>query len=542
MSRFLVRAVAVAAVTTSVGLVAASTGSAFNYVSDSNGTFWGFQDVAQPRVDTGSIRATQVGAGQNPAYSTTINGFGGIKVWVSTTPAPRLDGELMRGFGLKYDGDAHFATTQAVDLGGVDIARDVPSRRRSRSARPTGRAGSTGSTNTTSAPITVKVAFGGQSGYGASGSNSSALVDTSDGDTQITADDSWAEVATPLSGSTLVGGPQATVIGTPSTAGSPFAGAMTFTGNWLYDTFNNPFSAAGHDGNFQAYVNTLTLAPGQTKSLAALRRARLARDVDDLRRRAHEGRDGRGRAGGRAGPERPLDGAGLLGRELQRRDARIPGFSAASCASAPPIPAIAVPPAQPHVTTSPYDVVDKTIDQMQADMESGKTTSQQITRAYLDRIAAYDQGQFGFNSYDYVATDAMAQAKAADDARAAGRTRPRHPDRDQEPLRHQGHGDDERQPHVRRLPPDEGRLPGRQAARGRRRDHRQGEPRGVRDQRQLLQQPVGPGLERVPAVEVGDRLQSGGSATAIAASFAAGGARLADGRLAVRPGVRGPSS
>ena len=95
MSRFLVQAVALA---TGMALVAAGQSSAFNYVSDSNGTFWGFQDVAPPRVDTGSIRATQVGAGQNPAYSTTINGYGGIKVAVSTNP--RFNGELMRGFGL----------------------------------------------------------------------------------------------------------------------------------------------------------------------------------------------------------------------------------------------------------------------------------------------------------------------------------------------------------------------------------------------------------------------------------------------------------
>src|SRR4029453_12803104 len=92
MSRFIVQAVALA---TGMVLVAAGQSSAFNYVSDANGTFWGFQDVAPPRVDTGSIRATQIGAGQSPAYSTTINGYGGIKVWVST--APRFNGELMRG-------------------------------------------------------------------------------------------------------------------------------------------------------------------------------------------------------------------------------------------------------------------------------------------------------------------------------------------------------------------------------------------------------------------------------------------------------------
>ena len=55
------------------------------------------------------------------------------------------------------------------------------------------------------------------------------------------------------------------------------------------------------------------------------------------------------------------------------------------------------------VTTSRYDVVEKTIGQLRADMESGLTTSQEITRAYLDRIAVYDQGQFGFNAYEFVA-------------------------------------------------------------------------------------------------------------------------------------------
>ena len=50
-----------------------------------------------------------------------------------------------------------------------------------------------------------------------------------------------------------------------------------------------------------------------------------------------------------------------------------------------------------------YDVVGKTIAQLRADMESGVTTSEEITQAYLDRIAAYDVGQFGFHSYEIVA-------------------------------------------------------------------------------------------------------------------------------------------
>src|SRR6187397_880065 len=82
--------------------------SAFNYVADANGTYWGVQDAAPPRVDTGSIRATQTGTGQNGAFSTTLNGFGGIMVFVQTGTPLRFNGELMRGFGLQFDGVDRF--------------------------------------------------------------------------------------------------------------------------------------------------------------------------------------------------------------------------------------------------------------------------------------------------------------------------------------------------------------------------------------------------------------------------------------------------
>ena len=79
---------------------------------------------------------------------------------------------------------------------------------------------------------------------------------------------------------------------------------MTFTGNWLHDTFNNPLGYGGHEGNFQAYVNTLTLAAGRDEVAAALRRARPARDDGHLRRRAAEGGGDGGDARGDAGPRR----------------------------------------------------------------------------------------------------------------------------------------------------------------------------------------------------------------------------------------------
>src|SRR5262245_33276825 len=116
-------------------VVAATSGRslvAFSYVTDANGTWWGIQDSAPPTVDTGSIRATQTGPGDclfnscvTPPYSTTINGFAGIKVLVQRRPAPRLNGEIMRGYGLVFDGINHFRPTQSIDLRGIVISRSV---------------------------------------------------------------------------------------------------------------------------------------------------------------------------------------------------------------------------------------------------------------------------------------------------------------------------------------------------------------------------------------------------------------------------------
>ena len=159
------------------GLALPRPAASFNYVADANGTFWGIQDVDPPRVDTGSVRATQVGAGQSPAFSTSINGFGGIKVLVEKDPAPRFNGEMMRGFGLVFDGVDRFTTTQSVDLGGVVISRAVYVNRSANWTRWLDTF-----TNATDAPLTIEVAFGGQSGIGNSGGNSSTLVNTSSGD------------------------------------------------------------------------------------------------------------------------------------------------------------------------------------------------------------------------------------------------------------------------------------------------------------------------------------------------------------------------
>ena len=402
---------------TLLGLLVARSAAAFNYVADASGTYWGIQDDAPPRVDTGSIRATQIGPGQSGAYSTSINGFGGIRVAVQTTAAGRFNGEVIRGFGLRFDGVDRFSTTQSVHMGGVRISRSIYINRSANWGRWLDTF-----TNTTKGRITIKVAFGGQSGIGSSGANSSAIVKTSSGDTLVTPADSWVEVATPTEGTTMVGGPQATVLGTPATEAKPFGGAMTFAGNWLYDPFNNPLSYDGHDRNFQAYVNTLTLPPGESKSVLhfVILGSRVTAATSDAVRAMVETTAKRLVEAPEVNDLTVAEICSIVNFDIVSMSIR--GFNYESCSNTKVLVVTQPPPPKNKKpeTTSRYDVVDKTISQLRHDMESGLTTSQEITQAYLDRIEFYDKGQFGFHAYEVVAADAMAQAKAADKARKAG--------------------------------------------------------------------------------------------------------------------------
>ena len=167
----LARAVTFLALLSALALHFEITPRAFNYVIDVNGTYWGIQDDDSPRVDTGSIRATQVDpSGSTSMYSTGINGFGGIRVRVQTTPQPYLNGELMRGFGLRFDAVNRFHSTQSVDMGGVTISRAVYVNTTANWGRWLDTF-----TNTGKSPITIQVAFGGQSGQGTTGPNATEM-------------------------------------------------------------------------------------------------------------------------------------------------------------------------------------------------------------------------------------------------------------------------------------------------------------------------------------------------------------------------------
>jgi amidase len=418
--RALKRAASFLVVATLIGAALERTLYAFNYVIDANGTYWGIQDDASPRVDTGSVWGTQEAPGRRDSpFSTALQGFGGIRALVETTPAPHLNGEVMRGFGLVFDGVNRFTTTQSVNLGGVLISRALWVNTSANWARWLDTF-----TNATNQPLTVRVAFGGQSGTGTGTSNNltSEIASTSSGDALITSADAWAMYASPLQNG-FFAGPQAAVIGTPA----PFTGAMTFAGNWLYnDAFNSPLLYTGHERNFQAYVNTLTIAPGTSQSvlhfLVAGRRVATA-DAAAAERASVEATAAQLAMTPDVSDLSEAEICSIANFDIAAMS--IPGFDhEASCAVASVVPQPPAPEPPNRHTSARYDVFEKTIQELRADLEAGITTSREITKAYLDRIAAYDVGPFGFHAFHVIAEDAMAQANRADVARKKGENGP----------------------------------------------------------------------------------------------------------------------
>src|SRR5215467_6906664 len=72
-------------------------------------------------------------------------------------------------------------------------------------------------------------------------------------------------------------------------------------------------------------------------------------------------------------------------------------------------------------TSAPSNFNEFTIAQLQSLMSSGQLTSVALTNFYVKRITALDQEGPGVNAVIELNPDALAMAKAADDARAGGK-------------------------------------------------------------------------------------------------------------------------
>jgi len=68
---------------------------------------------------------------------------------------------------------------------------------------------------------------------------------------------------------------------------------------------------------------------------------------------------------------------------------------------------------------SDYDVTEKSVATLQADMSAGRVSAEQIVQAYLDRIAQIDSAGPSLHAVIAVNPDALAQARELDAERKA---------------------------------------------------------------------------------------------------------------------------
>ncbi|HTW16711.1 MAG TPA: amidase family protein [Nocardioides sp.] len=379
----LVAVPAVVAVGLSV-LAVTPPSQALTDVTTENGATVNINDARRPGLDTGSIRNVS---------GSKMEGFGNIFVHVDAPAGeePRMNDQMMRGFGLTAAARGSYRSTRSVRLGDVLMTRKV------QVATGTSTTGFFDTfTNTSTDPVTLEVSFGGSLGSGltATSPNKATISASGSGDAAVDPADTWVTATTP--GNTR---PTGIVVG----------GGVGALGDQQSNPFTTAYVPTGSRANDLGFVRELTVEPGATESLMQYVVVGALGDTTQI-------------ATDTAALAAAPDFSNLTIDEICTLQNWDLASYAAACAGAEPL---AIPAAEPdveHTTEVAYDVTGKTIADLQADMVAGKVTSVQITKAYLDRIEAYDGGALGFHSFITVAKDAVAQALAADQARKAGRT------------------------------------------------------------------------------------------------------------------------
>ncbi|RZS80039.1 amidase [Motilibacter rhizosphaerae] len=397
-------------------------------VKDDDGVItWDVNDASRGDVDDGSI-ATGGAPFQNGNGTNPFDGFGALRTTVSgrgVTAAASGSGHILRGFGLTYDGVDGWVTTAPVTLGGVRFSRSIlvdPTHHWTRYVDTV--------TNIASRPRKVRVSFGGGVGYSTAGFPVSLMSQggahpadwtyvaaTSSGDAHLATDDSWAVISDSVDGTAAKPakhGPRGVLTGRAD-AYSDFRFASR--------VFSSSYAQGPRQGeaDYLGVDNTLSLSAGRTASVVHFVTAAAPEKTATAGQQAAVVQ-GVLQSLTAALPLSDLTPAALC--TVANLDVTsVAGYDAATCAKQVPLGPTAQPPVVPPTTTSRYPVAEKTVAQMLADMAAGRTTSVAITQAYIDRIAAYDRGQSGLNSYLYLdVAHALAEARAADAARAKGAT------------------------------------------------------------------------------------------------------------------------
>ena len=389
-------------------VIAIANLDAVTRVPSADGQFWDIQDTSPWAQDSGGIAT---GGRANP-----FNGFGYLKLQVRRADNTLLArNQYLKGFGLHHDGAGRFDSITPLLAEGILVSRDVTTIKETQYLRYFD-----AFTNTSNEERIVQIAWGGATGAYEDG-GLVAVAATAGGDRRIDLSDTFVTVmqnarraANPAMGPSGHG-PSAHVLG----RGRP--GVLTSIGDMYADPFTNAWP--GFDPAHIGYVFTLRLRPGETRALMTFVVKGLSEVYDP-----------------RGGYPIPFKDALVAGEAVYAgADARIPAAGseithvsevAAQLVKAPDVRGLSPRQLEQIAnwnlatrSVKPFSVFEKSIPELQEAMTSGALTSEDIIREYLARLSIYDRSGPAFRSVLAINPRAIADARARDAERAAGRIR-----------------------------------------------------------------------------------------------------------------------
>ncbi len=396
---------AAAAAMTMAGGAAAATP-----LPSADGQFWDIQDTSPWAQDSGGIAT---GGRANP-----FNGFGYLKLQVGRPGAPPTVRNLyLKGFGLAHDGAERLDAITPVLHDQVVVSRAIFAPKEASYLRYLDTFH-----NSSLEPRTVRVAWGGATGAFDDGGRVTVAT-TSSGDRRIDPGDSFVtvmqnarRVADPMQGPSGHG-PSAHVLGSRS-------GVLTSVG----DMFGDPFADAypGYDPAHIGYVFTLPLAPGQTAALVTFVVKGLSEVYDPRGGYPVIGTDAllstwSDPVYAAADRRVPAPGSEIARvTSLARQLVNEPDLRGLTPRQRAQIVNWTLPTAPPP---APFTVFEKTVSELQDAMSRSVVTSEDIVREYLMRLTLYDRNGPTFRAVLAVSPRVIADARARDAERAAGRVR-----------------------------------------------------------------------------------------------------------------------
>src|SRR6185295_8815797 len=349
-----------------------------------------------------------------------FNGFGYLKLQVRRPDRTLLvRNHYLTGFGLAPDGAGRFDSIAPVLRGDVLVARAIYAPAETDYLRYFD-----SFTNVADEDRLVEVAWGGAVGAYEEG-GLAAVATTSSGDREIDPADTFVTVMQnvtrvddPMRGPSGHG-PSAHVLGSR-------AGLLTSAGDMYGDPFLDRWP--GFDPAHIGYMFRFTLKPAETKALMTF----VAKGVSELYDSRGPGgavriRDGvvvpPAAAAGPPGSEPRIPAAGSeIARvtEIARRLVAAPDLRGLTARQQSQIANWNVPGAAPAPS---FSVFEKTTDEIQDAMARGATTSEDVVRDYLARLSLYDRNGPMLKALLALNPRAIAEARALDAERAAGRLR-----------------------------------------------------------------------------------------------------------------------